>query len=217
MISRVKGNLTAVDDESAFVETGGLVYEVLVPANLVATLSKMLNGGNSRPEVDFHTVHYIEGGFNTGHMVPRLVGFLNAEDREFFRIFTRVKGIGVRKALRAFCIPTAQMVRAIQTANRAVLMQLPEIGARTADRVIAELKGKLDGFALEHPAAPELKPEPEYEELVEQARQILMLQLRYTQAEADAMISKVMAANRNIRTMQQLLGEVFSRHQQGRA
>ena len=206
MISRIKGNLTAVDEEAAYIDTGGLVYQVLVPAAIVAPLQRILNG--PRKEVDFHTIHYIEGGFNGSHMMPRLVGFLAEEDREFFKVFITVKGVGVRKALRAFSIPTAQLVRAIETGNRTMLMALPEIGARTAERMIAELKGKLARFAAAAEARPEAEPTPETE-LTEQARQILMIQLQYTAAEADAMMSKALASNKNIKTVQQLLGEVF--------
>ncbi|HUW34498.1 MAG TPA: hypothetical protein VM223_23065, partial [Planctomycetota bacterium] len=119
-------------------------------------------------------------------------------------------GVGVKKALRSFSLPTEQIVRAIETGNRSLLMTLPEIGARTADRVIAELKGKLAQFAIATETRAEQQPAGETDsELAEEARQILMIQLQYTAAEADAMIGKAMAANRNIKTMQGLLQEVF--------
>ncbi|HUU69738.1 MAG TPA: Holliday junction branch migration protein RuvA [Planctomycetota bacterium] len=205
MIARIKGNLSSVDEEAAYLEAGGMVYEVLVPSNIAASLQKMV-----KDQVEFFTIHYIEGGFNGGHMVPRLIGFLKEEDREFFRAFTTVKGVGVKKALRSFSLPTEQIVRAIETGNRSLLMTLPEIGARTADRVIAELKGKLAQFAIATETRAEQQPAGETDsELAEEARQILMIQLQYTAAEADAMIGKAMAANRNIKTMQGLLQEVF--------
>jgi len=205
LIARIKGNLSSVDEEAAYLEAGGMVYEVLVPSNIAASLQKMV-----KDQVEFFTIHYIEGGFNGGHMVPRLIGFLKEEDREFFRAFTTVKGVGVKKALRSFSLPTEQIVRAIETGNRSLLMTLPEIGARTADRVIAELKGKLAQFAIATETRAEQQPAGETDsELAEEARQILMIQLQYTAAEADAMIGKAMAANRNIKTMQGLLQEVF--------
>ena len=196
-----------MDDEAAYVEAAGMVYQVLVPSNIVASLQKM---ANDRPQIEFFTIHYIEGGFNGGHMVPRLIGFLQEEDRDFFRVFTTVKGVGVKKALRSFSLPTAQIVRAIETGNRSLLMTLPEIGARTAERVIAELKGKLARFAVPAETKAEREPVDEYvSDLADEARQILMIQLQYTAAEADAMIGKALAANRNIKTMQALLQDVF--------
>jgi len=209
LIARIKGNLAAVDDEAAYVEAAGLVYQVFLPLNILATVAKRLNGAPA--EIDLFTVHYIEGGIGSGNMVPRLIGFLTKEDRAFFRAFTSVKGMGVRKALRALSIPTAQLVRAIETGNRAVLMQLPEIGARTADRIIAELKGKLTAFAVEAEPAPQPQGDPE---LFEQGREILMLRLQFSSTEAEAMIRKVMAAHKDVNTIQDLLREVFKLRQQ---
>ncbi len=116
MISRIKGNLADVDEEAAYVESGGLVYQVLVPLNIIGDLMKRLNGDAS--QIDFFTVHYIEGRIGSGTMVPRLIGFLADEDRKFFRIFTSVKGMGVRKALRALSISTSRLVRAIEAGDR---------------------------------------------------------------------------------------------------
>ncbi|NQT18108.1 MAG: Holliday junction DNA helicase RuvA, partial [Planctomycetes bacterium] len=119
MISRIKGNLAAVDESSAYVETAGLVYQVLVPANIRRTLAGLLNNGSA--EIALYTVHYIEGGIGSGSMEPRLVGFLTQEDREFFRIFTSVKGLGVKKALRALSVSPPELVGAIEAGNRAAL------------------------------------------------------------------------------------------------
>jgi Holliday junction DNA helicase RuvA len=204
LISRIKGNLNAVDGEAAYVEAGGLVYQVFVPLNIISTLAKW--AGDGTREIDLHTVHYIEGGVGSGTMVPRLIGFLKQEDREFFRVFTTVRGLGVRKALRALSVPTAQLVHAIETGNRAALTRLPEIGARMADRIIAELKGKLSAFAVEAELEPEQEGDPE---LVEQAREILMLRLQFSRAEADSLVRSVLASNKGLKTVQELLREAF--------
>ena len=81
-------------------------------------------------------------------MIPRLVGFLHPEDRAFFERFITVKGIGVRKALKALTIPTGKMAAAIEAGDAKALARLPGIGARAADTIIAELKGKLADFAV---------------------------------------------------------------------
>jgi len=207
LISRIKGTLVEVGDEAAYVETGGLVYQVLIPLNSTSTLGKMVNDGKAAGSVSFYTIHYIEGGIGTGHMQPRLIGFLTEEDRNFFQILTTVKGVGVRKALRALSIPTRQIIAAIETGNRAVLVKLPEIGARTAERLITELKGKLAKFNVEPP--PETAAPGADTELADAARQILMLSLQFSEPEADAIIAKVLAANKNVKTVQELLQEAF--------
>ena len=81
-------------------------------------------------------------------MIPRLVGFLHPEDRAFFERFITVKGIGVKKALKALTIPTGKLAAAIEAGDAKTLSKLPGIGARAADQIIAELRGKVGAFAL---------------------------------------------------------------------
>jgi len=212
VISKIVGTLTGVDEDSAYVEAGGLVYQVFVPLYIRGELAAQLDG--SKKQASFFTVHYIEGAIGGGAMVPRLIGFLTREDREFFRVFTTVKGIGMRKALRSLSIPTAQLVLAIESGNRPLLTQLPEIGPRTADRIIAELKGKLAKFASPAPETPaETLPDSE---LAEQAREILMLQLHYTRSEAETMVARVLRENKDLKTVKEILEEVFRLQRSGR-
>ncbi|MCY2926238.1 MAG: helix-hairpin-helix domain-containing protein [Planctomycetota bacterium] len=128
---------------SAIVDAGsGLWYEVLVPACDVERIGRRVG-----QDVVLHTIHYLEGDPAHGHVTPRLVGFLSESDRDFFRVFTTVKGIGARKALRALAKPVAEVAAAINAKDGRFLMALPEIGKRTAETIIAELHGKVDDFA----------------------------------------------------------------------
>ncbi|MCA9291000.1 MAG: hypothetical protein KDA25_07720, partial [Phycisphaerales bacterium] len=63
-----------------------------------------------------------------------------------FELFTTVKGIGRRKALRALIHPTADVAEAIATNDLVFLTSLPEIGRRTAQTIVAELGDKVDRF-----------------------------------------------------------------------
>ncbi len=81
-------------------------------------------------------------------LVPRLVGFLSAIDREFFDIFCSVDGVGVRKALRAMVRPVRELARTIQDQDMKVLSTLPGIGEATAERIVAKLRRKVGKFAL---------------------------------------------------------------------
>jgi Holliday junction DNA helicase RuvA len=76
------------------------------------------------------------------------VGFLRAEDRAFFTKFTTVKGMGVKKAIRALALPTGQVAAAIESGDARTLASLPGIGKRVAETIIAELKGKVIDFVL---------------------------------------------------------------------
>ena len=148
MISRIDGVLEDVVDGVAEIRLqGGLVYSVLLPACDLGAM--MMNVGR---EVGFFTLHYFEGQGQGSHFVPRLIGFSSREQRAFFELLTTVKGIGNRKALRAMQVSHGRMAEAIAAGDARFLSTLPEIGKRTAESTIVELKGKLDAF-LKDPTA----------------------------------------------------------------
>jgi Holliday junction DNA helicase RuvA len=98
--------------------------------------------------VALHTVLYLEGGAMVSRLIPRLVGFLSAIDREFFDIFCSVDGVGVRKALRAMVRPVRELARTIEDQDVKALATLPGIGEATAERIVAKLRRKVGKFAL---------------------------------------------------------------------
>src|SRR5690606_9208631 len=76
----------------------------------------------------------------------------------FFERFITVKGMGVRKAIKALAEPTSSVAVAIESGDTRFLTKLPGIGKRAADQIVAELKGKVTDFAVGAvpvaPAAP---------------------------------------------------------------
>jgi Holliday junction DNA helicase RuvA len=141
MISHLSGTLVAIEDGAAHVRTGELTYEVLVPAADSMALAARIG-----QPISFHTLHYLEGQGQGASFWPRLIGFQAPADRAFFELFTTVKGIGNRKALRALQLPFGQVAEAIAARDHALLQSLPEIGKRTAETICVELKGKVDPF-----------------------------------------------------------------------
>jgi Holliday junction DNA helicase RuvA len=148
MISRIEGELIAVADGCAHVRCGGLTYALFLPA---ADQQKLT--GRIGDTIDLLTLHYLEGQGQGSSFVPRLIGFSCEADRAFFELFTTVKGMGMRKALRALALPFGAVAEAIAARDLDVLKSLPEIGKRTAETIVAELHGKVDRFV-------ELKPAP---------------------------------------------------------
>ncbi len=128
------------------VRVGGMTYEVLLPAGDQARLLDALGS-----EVEFVTLHYLESQGQGSSFWPRLIGFRSVRDREFFELLTTVKGIGNRKALRALQLPLARVAQAIADRDTALLTSLPEIGRKTAETMVVELKEKMEPF-LEAPA-----------------------------------------------------------------
>ena len=148
MISRLEGELASVTPGAVEICCGRVWYQLLVPAHDEQRLSTML--GTS---VQFYTLHYLEGLNQGASYVPRLIGFASAEDRAFFQLFTTVKGLGNRKALRALQLPFPTVAQAIAEGDVDVLTSLPEIGKRTAQTIVTELREKIDGFVELKPGA----------------------------------------------------------------
>jgi len=130
-----------VSEGRAQIEVGPMVIDVLVPGSDVDALNR-----RQGQHVEFHTMLVLEGVGQGTSMVPRLLGFASAHDRAFFELFTTVKNIGHRKALRALQMPAADIAAAIARRDTATLVSLPEIGKRTAETIIAELSGKVDNY-----------------------------------------------------------------------
>jgi Holliday junction DNA helicase RuvA len=142
MIARIEGKLVKLDGDSALVQVGAVGYEVMLPGYCVSALADRIG-----TDVVFCTMEYYEGAPGGGNLVPRMVGFLNTAEKDFFAKFTSVKGIGVKKGLRALSIPIGTIASAIESGDEKTLMALPTIGKRMAGQIIAELKGKLQSFA----------------------------------------------------------------------
>jgi holliday junction DNA helicase RuvA len=147
MISRIEGLLDSVtDDGRALLQCDHILYELFVPGADQQRLATMIG-----ERISFHTLHYLEGRDQGAAYMPRLIGFSSPADRSFFELFTTVKGIGNRKALRALQMPFGTIAAAIAEKDIDLLKSLPEIGKRTAETIVAELHGKVDRFV-------ELKP-----------------------------------------------------------
>ena len=143
MIIRLTGNLVEVDEESIVLDRDGVAREVLVPRFAVAELAAYRG-----QQVTLHTIEFYEGNHASGHLVPRLLGFLHREDRSFFERFVDVKGIGPRKALKALAQPVRKIASWIESGDAKALASLPGIGARAAEMIVATLRGKMADLAL---------------------------------------------------------------------
>ena len=143
MIVRLKGTLVEVSKEAVVVEREGLAREVLVPAFAIAELA-----AHRGQVVTLHTIEFYEGNHASGQLTPRMLGFLHPEDRNFFKRFVNVKGIGARKALKALGEPVRRIAAWIDSGDAKALSRLPGIGQRAAEMIVASLKGKMDDLAL---------------------------------------------------------------------
>ncbi len=143
MIVRLTGTVIEVTEDSAVLERDGVAREILIPGFAVGELT-----ANRGLEMSLHTMEFIEANQSGGNMTPRLAGFVHSEDRIFFRHFISVKGIGLRKAMRALAEPIRRIADWIERGDKKSLTTLPGIGNRAAEMIIAELRGKVQDFAI---------------------------------------------------------------------
>lgn len=167
MISRLTGTLAEVFEEAVLVDRDGVGFEVLVPRYAIRELA----AARGR-RITLHTLTFVEGNATAGNLIPRLIGFPQPEDRLFFNRFITVKGMGIRKALKALAQPVATVAVAIEQADAKALSRLPGIGARAAEQIIAELRGKLEAFVV-GAAIAETTPEPQWTPAQRDALEIL--------------------------------------------
>jgi Holliday junction DNA helicase RuvA len=200
MISRIEGDLLGAADGAVELRCGAITYVLLVPAADEPRLVPLIGH-----RVEFHALHYLESQGQGTSFVPRLIGFGSTEERAFFELLTTVKGLGMRKALRALRLPYRAVARAIATEDLEVLTSLPEIGRRTAQTIVAELGGKVDRFL-------ELKPDETAESgqpvIVRDAVAVLV-QLGESKPQARLLIEQALADDPDVSSADDLVAAAY--------
>lgn len=217
MICKIHGTLESIQDGRAHVATGdGLTWEILLPAFAATRLA-----ASTGQPVTLHTLQYLEGSSQSANLVPRIAGFLSPEDRAFFELLTSVKGLGMRKVLRAMTLNSGQIAAAIADRDVKTLQALPEIGRRTAETVVASLHGRVDRFVSADAygagqaggEAPSEGAKAPSRAVAREALEVLM-QLGEPRAQAIQWIDEVMTRQPDLDDSQQIITEVL-RHKAG--
>ncbi len=209
MIVRISGKVLEVHEHSVTLEAGHLAYEILVPTGVVEHYRQTLqnrNGKASEPDI-FYTIQYIEGASGHGNQFMRLVGFRKEIEKEFFQLYTSVEGIGYKTALKSLILPIPKIALAIERNDLATLKKLPHVGGRTAEKMVATLRGKMQKFALGLENEP--LTVPVMPDLHSEVHQVLR-QVGYAEQESDALIQKVLVKNPDIKSAEQMIQEIFS-------
>ncbi len=146
MITSVSGTLVSASPLSAIIEVGGLGYEVHIP---VTTAERLPQPGQT---AKLHTfVVYREDS-------QTLYGFATDEERDFFRLLVeKVTGVGPKMALSVLSkLSLSTLKGAIVAGDVGLLAKCPGIGKKTAERLVMELRDKLNPAELGSvtPAAP---------------------------------------------------------------
>ena len=133
MIGHLRGVLLAKHPNLVLVECGGVGYEVAIS---VATFTALPEPGK---EARLHIFTKV------GEEVLALYGFAEVEEKRLFERLLTISGIGPKLAITVLSgIDAGRLVTAIRGGDHASLVRIPGIGKKTAERVVLELKDKLD-------------------------------------------------------------------------
>jgi len=139
MISFLTGEIRNIFPEKSIVEinVSGVGYEVSLPTFV---MDEVINSGKKNGEKINLEIYYHS---TERSPKPLLVGFNNQLEKLFFEKIIQVEGVGPLKAVSALIFPVAIVSQAIEDEDISILNQMPGIGARAAQKMIATLKGKL--------------------------------------------------------------------------
>jgi Holliday junction DNA helicase RuvA len=136
LIAKLKGVVDTVDADSAIVDVGGVGYLVSASAR---TLRELAAGDQVTVLVE--TI--------VREDAIALYGFLEAAERDWFRILTTVQGVGTRVALSILStLSPDEIARAIAAQDRATLSRPAGVGPKLAARLATELKDKAAAFGI---------------------------------------------------------------------
>lgn len=204
MIAALTGKLIRAHEGLVQVECGPLVYELLTPAVDAPDLAASIN-----ETVVFHTIFYLGGDPTRGGLEPTLIGFLRPDDKRFFELFTTVKGIGPKKALRALAVSVGEIASAIEGKDTKFLVGLPEIGKRLAEQVVAELAGKVKTFAAAHLVETKGTHAPPRRDAAGEDAVAALVQLGERRADAEGLLDRVRLAHPEMKSTDALLREML--------
>jgi holliday junction DNA helicase RuvA len=137
MIAHLRGKLISKHPNQAIVDAGGVGYDVTISIPTFSELPAL----NTEVSFFIHT-HVREDAL-------ALFGFLRAQEKQLFEKLLSVSGIGPKLAITILSGMAADaMVAAIKGNNVASLTRIPGIGKKTAERMVLELRDKLDAFGV---------------------------------------------------------------------
>lgn len=137
MIARLSGTLIERQPPWLVIDAGGVGYEVEVPLSVFDRL----------PQIGHPATLLI-------HQVVRedallLFGFVTRQDRELFRSLLKVSGVGPKVALAILSsVSAADFALLVESGDSQALTRLPGIGKKTAERLVLEMRSRLDGLEL---------------------------------------------------------------------
>ena len=137
MIGQLHGVVVERDPQRVLLDVQGVGYEVEIPVSTFYQLA----------EVEGPTILHTH--FVVRQDAQLLYGFATTGERELFRVLIKVNGVGPKTALAVLSgLEVADFIRAVNSENKKTLAGIPGVSQRNAEHIIADLRGKLDDYAV---------------------------------------------------------------------
>jgi len=209
MIVALRGAITRWEPEDSvlWLDVGGVTYEILMPRYA----HDWVEARDPALPVHLYTVQHA----TDRQPIPVLIGFPRIEDRRFFQKFIEVPDVGPVKAVRALTFSVPEIARWIEAGDLRGLKQLPGIGDRLAQTIVARLHGKVSEEALLGAASGPLTSDGtptttgSRSNLRDDAVEALVA-LQFSQREADQVVRRALLARPELDSLEDVLREVLA-------
>ncbi len=201
MIAALRGQFVQwdADNNTLWLDVSGVTYELIVPSFAADWVTQ------NQPGDELHIYTYYHVADRSPK--PVIIGFPRLAERDFFRKFIEVPDVGPTKAVKALTRPISEIARWVETEDVKALQQLPGIGTRLSQTIVARLHGKLTQEALlrddvdgaRSVDAPDLR-----DDAVE-----ALIQLQYGRREAEQVVDEVLIGRPDIESIEDLLRAVL--------
>ena len=176
MIAHLKGKLTYKSPVEIAIDVNGVGYQVFVPLSTFYALPELEN----EVFLDIHT-HMREESL-------KLFGFYTSDEKTIFEKLITINKVGPKLALTILSgMPPAELFRTIDSNDTGKLSTIPGIGRKTAERLILEMRDKMDGLFLEFASTKDSIPQ---NGLFDDALSALV-NLGYKKSQAEQTLKKV--------------------------
>ncbi len=174
MIGLLRGRLLEKRPNQVILDVGGVGYLVAVPLSTFAALGEL----HAEVTLLIHT-HVREDALS-------LYGFLSAREKHLFELLLGASGVGPTLALKILSgMNVEELVPAIRGGDLARLTKIPGVGRKTAERMVVELKDKLEAVTIESE-----KPAPASPAGVEADVKSALINLGYDERTAEAAVAE---------------------------
>jgi len=137
MIAHLRGKLIHKEPGQAIVEAGGVGYDVAISVPTFTAL----------PSLGAETALHIHTQVSDDQIA--LFGFLDRDEKRLFERLITVSGVGPKLAIKILSgLSSERTVQAIRAQDHAQLTRIPGVGKKLAERLVVELKDKLEDFAV---------------------------------------------------------------------